>query len=94
MKKSKHSKKSSRLKFISSILLLVGIALFVYSSFNIIKWFLDSNKTKNMISKINESVSIKKDDTDTDTDTNTNIDFSKLNDINSDTVRMDTSCRM
>ena len=90
MKKSKHSKKSSRLKFISSILLLVGIVLFVYSSFNIIKWFLDSNKTKNMISKINESVSVKEDDT--GTDTNTDIDFSKLKDINSDTVRMDTSC--
>ncbi len=92
MKKSKHSKKNSKLKLISGILLLVGIVLFVYSSFNIIKWFLDSNRTKNMITKINESVSIKEDDT--GIDTNTDIDFSKLNDINSDTVRMDTSCRM
>ncbi len=92
MKNSKHSKKNSKLKFISNILLLVGIILFVYSSFNIIKWFLDSNKTKNMIRKINESVSVKEDDT--GTDTNTDIDFSKLKDINSDTVRMDTSCWM
>lgn len=79
MKKRKFSKHI----FLPLVLFILGTIIFIYSFFNICKWFIDSKKTKSIINEINEYSII----TDTNFDnTTTNIDFSALNQKNSDTV--------
>lgn len=82
MKKARHGKYNSKsnLNFLLTILLIVGIALFIFSFFNICKWLIDSNKTKNIIKEITKSVTVE------DEDKNIDVDLSKLKQINQDTV--------
>ncbi len=79
--KKKHNKLHPIINFLLIIIFIVGIGLFVYSSINIYKWYVDSNNTAKIIDRIN-SIS-----TDNNGDNSSNgMDLTEYKNINPDTV--------
>ena len=107
MKKGKHYKNSNSSirilrKFVLA-LILIGFSLIIYSTIHIYKWYRDSNYTKDITNQITDDVTISEIDDGEFVNQEDNpywsymnmklidVDFSKLEEINSDIVRLDSS---
>ena len=84
--KKEHNKLHSFVNFLLIIIFIVGIVLFVYSSINIYKWYVDSNNTSKIIDKINHISSNNNENNNNDNSNNNGMDLSEYKNINPDTV--------
>lgn len=75
---SKHEKKKANKNIISNLLLIIFLILFIVSFIEIIKWYKENKTNQKVQEKIAEAV--------IETEDKTLIDFSKLKEINKDTV--------
>ena len=79
--KKQHNKLHPVTNFLLIIIFIVGIALLVYSSINIYKWYVDSNNTAKIIDRINSIP------TDNNNENSSNgMDLTEYRNINPDTV--------
>lgn len=89
--KGKHSKKrecknehKSKKNILISILQLIFLSVFIYSSVQIIKWYKDNKETNSLKKELTESISV---DTNKESEEEKyNIDFESLKEKNKDTV--------
>ncbi len=80
--KSKKNISSLTSRIFSFILLAIGIALLIYSSIHLYKWYVDSVNTSNVITKVNELVTVEENPE----DSSIKVDLSELKKVNPDTV--------
>ena len=84
--KEKHAATKKKKSKIVILVQIIFIVMLVASATEIIKWFIDNKKNKDIMKSISESVTVLKDNENEYNNTKYEIDFNKLKQINSDTV--------
>ena len=84
--KGKHAATKKKKSKIVILVQIIFIVMLVVSATEIIKWFIDNKKNKDIMKSISESVTVLKDNENEYNNAKYEIDFNKLKQINSDTV--------
>lgn len=82
---AKHAKTRSK-KYIITIMQLIFWLLLIYSSIQIIKWYMHNKQNEQIMEEISNAITIIDTEQDTESEKGYSIDFNTLKQVNSDTV--------